>query len=80
MTNSADPGQLCADLDLHCLLRQGMSCSAREGLKHVVGTHSNNLIEVLLMSTYNMSQRTTKPTIRLVQPVKTQTGLHIHAV
>ena len=21
------------DLDLHCLLRQGMSCSAREGLK-----------------------------------------------
>ena len=30
MTNSADPDQL--DLDLHRLLRQGMSCSAREGL------------------------------------------------
>ena len=22
------------DLDLHCLLRQGMSCSAREGLRY----------------------------------------------
>ena len=42
MTNSADPDQLASeiswllkkptDLDLHCLLRQGMSCSAREGL------------------------------------------------
>ena len=33
MTNSADPDQLePADLDLHCLLRQGMPCSAREGL------------------------------------------------
>ena len=31
MTNSADPDQL-ADQDLHYLLRQGMSCSAREGL------------------------------------------------
>ena len=33
MTNSADPDQL-ASLDLHCLLRQGMSCLAREGLTH----------------------------------------------
>ena len=34
MTNSADPDWLKpTDLDLHCLLRQGMSCSAREGLK-----------------------------------------------
>ena len=35
MTNSADQDQLASstDLDLHCLLRQGMSCSAREGLK-----------------------------------------------
>ena len=34
MTNSADPDQLASsDLDLHCLLRQGMSCSAKEGLK-----------------------------------------------
>ena len=31
MTNSADPDP---DLDLHCLLRQGMSCSAREGLNY----------------------------------------------
>ena len=30
MTNSADPEP--TDLDLHCLLRQSMSCSAREGL------------------------------------------------
>ena len=33
MTNSADPDQKPTDLDLHCLLRQGMSCSAREGLR-----------------------------------------------
>ena len=34
MANSADPDQLPTHLDLHCLfLRQGMSCSAREGLK-----------------------------------------------
>ena len=33
MTNSADPDQLAStDLNLHCLLRQDMSCSAREGL------------------------------------------------
>ena len=33
MTNSADPDQLASsDLDQHCLLRQGMSRSAREGL------------------------------------------------
>ena len=32
MTNSADPDQKPTDLDLQCLLRQGMSCSAREGL------------------------------------------------
>ena len=31
MTNSADPKP--TDLDLHCLLRQGMSCAAREGLR-----------------------------------------------
>ena len=33
MTNSADPDQLASDLDLHSLLRQDMTCSAREGLK-----------------------------------------------
>ena len=32
MANSADPDQKPTDLDLHCLLRQGMSYSAREGL------------------------------------------------
>ena len=33
MTNSADPDQLAStSLDLHCLLRQDMSWSAREGL------------------------------------------------
>ena len=34
MTTSADQDQLASslDLDLHCLLRQGMSCSTREGL------------------------------------------------
>ena len=33
MKNSADPDQLApTDLDLHCLLRQGMSYSTREGL------------------------------------------------
>ena len=39
MTDSADPDQLASseatDLDLHFLLRQGMSCSAREGLKEI---------------------------------------------
>ena len=35
MTNSADPDKLATDLDLHCLLRQGMSCLAREGLKRI---------------------------------------------
>ena len=33
MINSADSDQL--DLDLHCLLRRGMSCSAREGLRSI---------------------------------------------
>ena len=33
MTNSVDPDQKPTDLDLHRLLRQGMSCSATEGLK-----------------------------------------------
>ena len=43
LKNSADPDQMASeiswliqkptDLDLHCLLRQGMSRSAREGLK-----------------------------------------------
>ena len=39
MTNSADPDQLASptDLDLHCLLRQGMLCSEREELKSLLG-------------------------------------------
>ena len=39
MTNSADPDQLASstDLDLHCLLRRGMSCSASEELKKCLG-------------------------------------------
>ena len=34
MANSADSDQLASptDLDLHCLSRQDISCSAREGL------------------------------------------------
>ena len=40
MTKSADPDSWLlkkpTDLDLHCLLRQGMSCSARERLKEVI--------------------------------------------
>ena len=35
MTNSEDPDQKPTDLDLHCLLRQGMMCLAREGLKYM---------------------------------------------
>ena len=31
MTNSADPDQLASSEDLHCLLRQGTTCLAREG-------------------------------------------------
>ena len=50
MTNSADPDQLLlqkpTDLDLHYLFRQGMSCSAREGLgyriKNFLGTRCSN--------------------------------------
>ena len=33
MINSTDPDQKPTDLDLRCLLRQGMSISAREGLR-----------------------------------------------
>ena len=41
MTNSADPDKKPTDLDLHCLLRQGMSCSAREGLNLVSNSIHN---------------------------------------
>ena len=47
MTNSADPDQMASeanwsvkkptDLDLYFLLRQGMSCSARGGLRVTMG-------------------------------------------
>ena len=39
MTNSADPDQLSSkptDLYLHCLLKPGMSCLAREGLRSLL--------------------------------------------
>ena len=35
MTNSADQDQKPTDLDLHCLLRKGMSCLARERLIYI---------------------------------------------
>ena len=50
MTNSVDPDQLASekptDLDLHCVQRQDMSCSAREGLSNVL-RKSGLLIEVI---------------------------------
>ena len=62
MTNSADLKKP-TDLGLHCLLRQGMLCSAREGLMklemcdggggvviNILFLHEN----MLLMSTHNM--------------------------
>ena len=52
MTNSADPDRLVsseADLDLHCLLRQGMSCSAREGLSLIncAKQYSNGVVIII---------------------------------
>ena len=58
MTNSADPDQLAssepADLDLHCLIRQGMSCSAREGLNEKKKTKEKQL-DTLLLWRYGFS-------------------------
>ena len=35
-----------ADLEIHCLLRQGMSCSAREGLKsYANGADSDKILQ-----------------------------------
>ena len=59
MTNSANPDQLASseqtDLDLNCLLRQGMSCSAREGLMVqailVLMFHCNQWRKLTLMKT-----------------------------
>ena len=43
MTNSADP-------DLHCLLRQSISCSAREGLRsHIVRPKSGFISGVVVI-------------------------------
>ena len=45
MTNSADP-----DLDLHCLLRQGMSCLVRKGLRVnplSAGKQTGSLVKVV---------------------------------
>ena len=49
MTNSADPDQLASDLDLHCLLGQGMTCLVREGLI---------LCEVVSLSFLNICKET----------------------
>ena len=46
MTNSADPDQKPTDLDLHCLLRQGMTCSAREGLKCSKNRHALKCVKI----------------------------------
>ena len=43
MTNSADPDQKPTDLDLHRLLRQGMLCSALEGLRSTQGSSSSSV-------------------------------------
>ena len=51
MTNSADRDQL-ASSDLHCLLRQGMSCSAREGLSDA----DQNIVFTLNIWTYKLEQ------------------------
>ena len=54
MTNSADPGQKPTDLDLHCLLRQGMSCLAREGL---IDTWRKGLKKIMICLGYHDSTR-----------------------
>ena len=47
MTNSADSDQLASsnDLNLHCLLRQGMLCSAREGLRFYIKVNNSGPAE-----------------------------------
>ena len=68
MTNSADPDQLASfqiswllkkptDLDLHCFQRQGMSCSAREGLINF--TYKLLLIDSCLKKTKKTQKKTT---------------------
>ena len=53
------------DLDLHCLLKQVMSCSAREGLEISYKDSSNNPDDYNKVSQYIFS-RTNKETIHLV--------------
>ena len=54
MTNSADQIswllQKPTDLDLHCLLRQGVSCLAREGLIVVLSNTWTLLLTVVFSS------------------------------
>ena len=63
MTNCADPDQLASstDLDLHCLLRQGMSCSAREGLRDNLHKKSNPISwenkSIINLSSAKLAQR-----------------------
>ena len=56
MVNSVDPDQLASceakmstDLDLHCLLRQGMSCSAREGLSICFADNSHVHVDLFTL-------------------------------
>ena len=58
MTNSADPDRLLpkpTDLDLPCLLRQGMSCSAREGLRclNILGKYCQYLPEGVFVGDFS---------------------------
>ena len=57
MINSADPDQKPTDLDLHCLLRQSMSCSAREGLS-ITGIFFRNRVLAAPPMTQNIGPKT----------------------
>ena len=59
------------DLDLHCLLRQGMSCSAREGLI------KNNLTELYFSRRSCVICRTKLPALTLSTLGKIFSRLHI---
>ena len=65
MTNSADPDlfQKPTDLDLHCLLRQCMSCSAREGLT-VENRFNDTRHVVMLLNEFVMDSSTVYQVLR----------------
>ena len=77
MANSADPDQLASstDLDLHCLERQGISRFSRTTWLRVLirrlevgGTCYKYPQHMFSQEMKNLSQRTAKATMRLVQP------------